>query len=75
MITESDLDRIEATVLGAGGTVYGDDVLALVAEVRRLRDGIVAHCDHHSRDVGLSESSERDEALWSLLDDTQARRR
>ena len=76
-LTDEQLDAIEATVLGPDGTAYGDDTLALVAEVRVLRDGVQRHretankarscCDDCLAAGKEPWTPEHDTELWSLL--------
>ena len=37
LLTDADLAAIEAALLGPDGTVYGDQVLAMVTELRQAR--------------------------------------
>lgn len=71
-LSAADLDRLKrwAERHDAHVLMRTDDVLALLAEVERLREGIRAHRDRTLRH-GLDCDGSTDEPLWALLDERE----
>ncbi len=66
-----ELQDIE-TIYRASGVMPDIYAERLLAEVRRLQDGIREHREWVDREVGLSWSTENDDALWSLLPEEES---
>ena len=68
VLTEDELQEIERRMYGVG--VDAGVVDELVSEVRRLREGILAHKHDEDRWQGLA-TDKADDRLWALIDDSR----